>query len=165
LNKRAEAKKFYQLYADENKESKSLESLILLNFLEKNWKEMERLLLVSINQFNDNSAYASLISLYDKYLKDEKKKAEALQKIEQIEMSDELRNIILTTHYLKQKNTEKASSYCEKLNPESEETFWRKLALFVLKDEKEKAQGTLDLILTRNPRDKDALMLKGVLGF
>lgn len=164
LNKRTEAKKFYQLYAYENKEAKSLESLILLSFLEKDWKEMERLLLIHINQYNDMSAYASLISLYDKYTKEERKKVEALQKIERIDMPADVRNVILATSYLKQKNIEKASMYCERLNPESDEALWRNLALYVLKDDKEKSREALNKILTGNPKESDALMLKGILG-
>jgi tetratricopeptide (TPR) repeat protein len=164
LKKSQEAKKYFQELFDANQELSALESLILVNFVEKNWKETERLIEMSLSKFNDYRAYASLLSLYDKYDKNESKKLAVIQKVEQITTSDDTRSLILATWYLKQKNLEKASFYCELLNPETNEAMWRNLALSVLKDDREKAKNQIDKMMAKNPKDKDIQSIKKQLG-
>jgi len=163
LNKPKDAKKYYQTLYDENKELPALECLILVNFVEKNWKETERILEFVIKEHKDTKAYGSLVSLFDKYDKNETKKVAVLKRLEQLTISDENRNVTLATWYLKEKNAEKASLYCELLNPETSEASWRKLALAVLKDDTESAKGALYKILLSNPNDKDALKIQKIL--
>ncbi|KOY85251.1 hypothetical protein AD998_02950 [bacterium 336/3] len=163
LNKPKDAKKYYQMLYDETKEIGALESLILINFIEKNWKETERLLEFNIKEHNDIRGYTSLVSLYDKYDKNDTKKLETLKRLEQTSTSDENKVTTLSTWYLKEKNIEKATLYCDLLNPETSEASWRKLALAVLKDDIENAKANLYRILLNAPNDKDALNIKTIL--
>jgi hypothetical protein len=163
LNKPKDAKKYYQMLYDETKDLSALESLVLISFVEKNWKETERLLEFNIKEHKDVKSYSSLVSLFDKYNKNETKKLDALKKLELASSQDENRAITLATWYLKDKNTDKASLYCDLLSPETSEASWRRLALAVLKDDTENAKANLYKILLNTPNDKDALKIKTIL--
>ncbi|MDX1903112.1 MAG: hypothetical protein SFU27_03040 [Thermonemataceae bacterium] len=163
LNKNKESKKYFQTYYDETKNRIPLESLILINFIEKNWKETEKFVQVHIEQFNELTGYASLIKLYEDYDKNANKAQEVIKKVEAISTSDPNRSLILATWYLKHKNIEKASFYCDLLDAQSPEALWRNLALNVLKGDTANARKYLDTILQNTPNEKDALQLKKIL--
>lgn len=165
LNKPKEAQTYYQTLYNENKELSTLESLILLNLVEKHWQEAEKFLELAIKEHQNIKAYSLLLSIFDRYDKNEPKKLAVLKRLESLSTTEETRNVILATWYLKEKNIEKASAYCKLLSPETSEACWRNLALAVLKEDTEGAKSSLDKILSSTPNDKDAINIKKMLNF
>ncbi len=165
LGETENAKKYFQLQYDEKNNLATLECLILISFLEKDWQKMENLLELSISKFDDFKAYPSLVSIFDKYNKNETKKRSTIQKVEQTSAGDSARSILLAKWYLKQKNLEKAAFYCDLVRENDTEWIWLHFSLSVLQDDKEKSKNYLDKILTNTPENEKAIKVKKILNF
>ncbi len=165
LGETEKAKKYFQLQYDEKNTLVTLECLILVSFLEKDWQKMEDLLELSISKFDDFKAYLSLMSIFDKYNKNETKKLSTIQRVEQKSAGDATRSILLAKWYLKQKNLERATFYCDLVRENDTEWIWLHLALSVLQDDKEKSKNYLDKILINTPENEKALKVKKTLKF
>jgi hypothetical protein len=71
--------------------------------------------------------------------------------------------VMLCSWHIKQKDVAKASQYLSKISPDSPSYTWRIFVISVLKDDIESAKYFLDKILTKDPKEPDALKIKKLL--